>query len=64
MAIKIIDDGPDIELTRKEYDILIHQWQASQKYTTFYQSFESYVREVTQNKQAYQGCFDIFKAGQ
>lgn len=44
MAIRIIDDQPDIHLTRAEYDRLLREWQASQAMTAMPQEFEAWIR--------------------
>jgi hypothetical protein len=44
MSIKIIEDGPEIVLTRTEHEVLYREWEESQKFTSAPASFETWLR--------------------
>ena len=44
MSIRIVEDLPEVVLTRSEYDRLHREWRSTQSYTTHPQDFESWVR--------------------
>ena len=44
MSIKVIEDGPEIVLTKSQHDRFIREYIESQKYTTTPVSFETWLR--------------------
>lgn len=44
MSIRIIEDEPEIVLTRSEHARLQREWQASQQMTVMPQDFETWLR--------------------
>lgn len=51
MSIRIIEDGPEITLTRSEHERLIREWHQVNMYSSRPMSFEDYVRMVQNMKQ-------------
>ena len=45
MSIKIIDNEPDIYLTKIEHERLWHEWETSQTMTAMPVDFETFVRQ-------------------
>jgi len=44
MAIKIVEDGPDITIKSSEYARLQREWENANRYTTMPLTFEEFVR--------------------
>lgn len=52
MSIRIIEDGPEITLTRSEYERLLGEWRTSCTYSAKPLSFEEWVRNRQKPRQA------------